>query len=75
MMRIKEFFLGIWAFFMVLGWVPIALVGIVFLLLGYEMLAEYIVVLGIFGWVAIQMLVVALAVRSDEKSWRDGRAG
>jgi hypothetical protein len=55
---LKELLLGIFGLFIVMGWVPIVLGGLVAgPLLGYWVLAEIILVLGFFGWVALQMVV------------------
>jgi hypothetical protein len=60
---LKELLLGIFGLFIVMGFVPIVLGSVVVLLLGYGAVAEYVLVLGFFGWFALRSFVAWWVLR------------
>ena len=75
--RIKEFALGVFGLFVGVGIVPVFIGALIAYLLGYKNLAEYILVFGWGGWIAVRTLVGWWMSRewrkSEELRIREGR--
>jgi hypothetical protein len=71
--RIRNFVAGAFGLFIAVGFLPIFGAGIAANLLGYKTLAEYLIVFGLGGWIAIRWAFGWLMERSWRRSDDGGR--